>query len=282
MISDEKLIDLSRRGFFPGPDEKEEEFLSRVSFWKQSNKIEEGKERISETDLKEAHQITEDLFDFSCCDVPCLYDDEKLSLWQGAVLWAYQDEEGRERPVVQLRKRFKKGRFLGYSRKEVLSHELVHAARFKFDDPYFEEMFAYRTSSRKFHAVFGPLFQSHWEPFVLVASLFLACFGFLIGIDSDAWPFFTKLIYIPFVILGLFLLRLGLLHLLLMICTEKISRIMNQSKRALAFMIRLTDKEIFKFSIHPKKSIILYFQEKQHQSLRIRAIYLSYLRDRGL
>jgi len=79
-------------------------------------------------------------------------------------------------PWVQLKKSLKKGSLLNYHRVDLLSHEAIHVARMGFQEPFFEECLAYRTSSRRWRRFLGPLFTFSWEPFLFLGVSFVAFF----------------------------------------------------------------------------------------------------------
>ncbi len=152
MITDADLLSYAKRGLIPGPAEEGEAFLKRASKCPPL--------------FQEAWEA--DVYGFTVDWVPCLYSNKKLPFWEGAATWI--SEEGIS---VQLRKEFKKGKYMGYQRKEVLSHEAVHAARCAFEEPRFEEILAYRTSCNPVRRWLGPLFRKPWE-----SIAFLLCFPF--------------------------------------------------------------------------------------------------------
>ena len=114
------------------------------------------------------------LFDIWELSAFILYDDASLLPWQGALLWEYETEDGKKYPVIQLRKTTPKFFFKFYKKEEMFLHELVHAARFDFKQPLFEEMFAYQTSSSRFQRILGPLFLYPLEATCLMFASLLA------------------------------------------------------------------------------------------------------------
>ena len=143
VIHDDALLEYFHRGLIPGPDESEEAFLFRVE---QAKPL--------------AHPEWSDLaLPFKIDWVPITYSNHKIAWWEGAATWI----SGEDLPAVQLRKSFERGFFLGYKRSEVLSHEAVHAARMRFEEPLFEEVLAYSTASQAWKRFLGPLFSRTWD-----------------------------------------------------------------------------------------------------------------------
>jgi hypothetical protein len=215
-MTDEELLDFNVRGFIPGPNESEEAFLTRV-------------QQIKKDLLPTAHwqwpraQLKE-LFDFEPESLTAYYSNEKLAPWQGAVCWIGVGNA----PTLQLREGFRKGSYLKlYSRGEVLAHEAAHAARAAFQEPKFEEFFAYATAPRKWIRVFGPFFQRSWEPWVLFMSLAIGFFSEVGWVLAAGWMF-----------LGFF--RLIRRHRRL---SKAFAQVKN-FKNPRAFLFRLTDEEI--------------------------------------
>ena len=94
-----------------------------------------------------------------------IFSNERLAPWHGGCAWIFQFAEGLPTAaLIQLRQVFsRQPTFLGiYHRDELLTHELVHVGRMKFEEPRFEELFAYETSTSAFRRWFGPLIQASW------------------------------------------------------------------------------------------------------------------------
>jgi hypothetical protein len=146
----------------PGPDESEEQFYRRVG----------NSPPLDLPVWEEASATTRTLFGFAIDWVPLTYSTKNLSLWEGGATWI--DEK--DLPAIQLKPQFQKGSFLGYKRSEVLSHEALHAARMRFDQPKFEEMLAYATSPHRWKRLLGPVFSRRWVFPLLLVSLFAGLF----------------------------------------------------------------------------------------------------------
>jgi hypothetical protein len=270
MITDRDLLAYNRRGLIPGPEEEEGAFLERVA---RLEFLERGRRenRVSQEEWREAHLITEPLFDISPDWVSAFYSDEKLSPWQGAMTWV---EEGL--PFFQLRRGFKKGRYLGiYERKEILAHEAVHVSRALFNEPKFEEVLAYRVSRYRWRQWVGPLFRSPWESTLAICLMALfPCVQWLRLFFGD-----HLLFVLPIGLSGsLFVLaslRLGWTHYRFRKCVKKIEGLLKGKGTVLAFVCRLTDREILLFSKSSEEEIRGYI--RQESSLRWRLLSLCYL-----
>ncbi|NGX54683.1 MAG: hypothetical protein KR126chlam2_00298 [Chlamydiae bacterium] len=241
MISKELLISSNSRGLLVGPGESEEAFVKRCS--------------AASSSPRPAFGHTEKLFGISPDWISVQYSNRGLLPWVGG---AVTIEE--ERFTLQIRKAFRqKERYLGlYSREEILSHEFVHGARRAFDEPIFEEILAYQTSKSKFRRFWGPLFRSSKESLLFLLSL----------------PFF----YIPwglpftFGIMTFFLYRLLKYQKIFSRTLFRLKEVVGD--KALGLVLRLTDKEISRFSRATPEQIIAYASECK--SLRWKQIASTY------
>lgn len=254
-MTDLELLELNREGFIPGPFEFEEDFSKRVALVKKVFKIGEW---IPASHWDWVKVSLGEFFDFEPNSLPAFYSNESLRLWQGAASWV----EGKRIVSIQLRKALKRGSYLGiYKREGILAHEAVHAARSAFDEPENEEFFAYMTSEKKWHRVFGPIIRRPWE----------------------VWPFFIAMIggaVFPAAYLGAAILafigfyRLIRQHRRLRLAMEKIVDVVIDKRIARAILFRLTDNEILMFS---KGENIEDYRKKQ-RCLRWRLIGLAYFK----
>jgi len=109
--------------------------------------------------------------------LPITYSDDKLSFFEGGATWIEEVEPGVFIPSIQLRRCFlEKNSYMGYSKKEILDHETVHALRAAFDDDRFEEIVAYSTSPNFLRRYFGPMFRSTRSGYIFI-GLTLASLG---------------------------------------------------------------------------------------------------------
>ena len=233
---DMDLVELDAQGWILAPRETPEALICR-------KKIAEKKREdflLNSDSLSKAHKITQDLYQFTLKEALVLYSDKSLSLWEGAVLWAYFDENGDSYPVIQMRTNYKKGFLRFYKEEEILAHELVHAARFAFKEPFFEEMLAYKTSKNFFPRFFGPLFIFRLESFLFLGLIIMSFLGFAIL----EW---TLLLWLPFLFLACLLLRLVCLHSIFSLAKAHLKKV--GTKEPLAALLRFSDKEIWQSAL---------------------------------
>lgn len=292
-ISDEELSLLNQKGFIPGPNEGEEEFLKRTDYClnlKRQFAADLGQQLPVEAGsmppevAQNVNPITKNLFDIVLDWVPIVFSNYKMSFWHGGCAWIFQmSEDSPTSAFFQLRKTFEKSqRYLGmYDRIEIIAHESAHVGRMKFDEPKFEEVLAYRTATSSFRKWIGPIFQSSWESLVFVLLLFLCIFGefYLINneISDSAWrQLFT---WLQFIVLGM--IFLGLVRVLwrqrqLSQCLKALKILFGTDEKADAVTYRLLDKEIIAFGKMSSEEINEYAEKQKNDTLRWRSIYHSY------
>lgn len=144
-----------REGCIPGPEESVEAFQRRLLAPLSSSYSPEAAARV-----KELYGMAPDWVEVTAAPLP---------FWEAACVLI----EG-ERVTLQLHPRFaKRERFWGYTRRELIAHEYVHAMRCAFIEPRFEEILAYQTSEHRLRQIFGPLFRSSWESRLFLWGLLL-------------------------------------------------------------------------------------------------------------
>ena len=230
-INNELLLLYNKRGIFPFPGEKKEDFLKKISKISLSNK----KEPTSFSKLK-------NLFDIEPNWAQIQYTNKGLKFWEAALL-----EVGEEGYNLKINKIFeKKSRYLGlYQKEEVINHELCHLGRMHFDEPRYEELLAYQTSN-PFRKIVGPLFESPKESLFLM--IFLLC-SFLADLSLSTNILLTlALKKIPLLYLGCLALRLNRRYSKFNRCKGKLKKILNNPEKALFVMYRMRDQEIDLFS----------------------------------
>lgn len=275
-ISIDDLQKCNLRGWIPGPQEEPSLFLKRIEKLNHffSYPPEGVDHFLTESDWSLAREKTQELFDFSSDWMVAYYSNQDLTFFQGAATWI-NEKEGMRIPLIQLREKFETGSCLKiYRREEVLAHEAVHAARMQFNDPVFEEIFAYKTSPYMWRRLLGPLFQSPWEAYLFVGLLF-------IPLAVEVASFFRELgevqliRYLPLVFLAYLLTRLLCLRLLLAIAGKKLSIFLQNKEKKWAVLFRLTDREIGKFAFKSKRKLETFLQSEH--SLRWQLIKKTYL-----
>ena len=192
-------------GFFPGPSETESEFLERIQFCLnlQKHLVEssstdfpfEISKHISDHSLLEVFPITEKLFGIHPDWVLLFFSNYHLAPWHGGCAWIFQLTE--TTPIaafLQLRSAFKnKKSYLGlYQRSELIAHELCHVGRMMYEEPRFEEFFAYQTSTSRWRRFFGPIIQSSKETLFFIAALALIIFTDITLITAGSSPSLEK------------------------------------------------------------------------------------------
>ena len=189
----------NRRGLIPGPTEGEESFLDRVKL----------AERVSDGEVG--------LYGISPDWVEMRESDRGLMPWHGAVMTT----DG-SKAALQIRRRLP----WGYDRDELIAHELAHAGRCAFNEPVFEEFFAYRLSRRHWRRFLGPIIGHSWEVWVLPAAM-----------AAGAW-----LPLLPPAVIIFGFTRLIWRHWTLRRCIRSLYK--SVGSRAWEVAYRLTDREI--------------------------------------
>jgi len=232
VIEDSDLLKYFYRGLIPGPDESEEAFLQRIQM----------AQPLSHSEWNDVVSPFGLVIDW----VPISYSNHKMAWWEGAATWISEDQL----PSIQLRKNFQKGSFLGYKRSEVLSHEAVHAARMRFEEPLFEEILAYATSPQAWKRFFGPLFSRTWEPLILMLGVMMGFF----------WPL------IPILMIGLSVGWLSYRQWVFKRCCRRFS---------LQVVLCLTDVEMKKFAWKSKGEIVAYLEKSSTPLSRLRRLLFN-------
>jgi len=207
--------------------------------------------------------------------IPMTYSNRGLLPWQGAALWVF----GEKIPLIQLRKGFKKGRFLFYSRDEVLNHEILHALRVAFNEPRFEEILAYEHSASRWRQFLGPLFRkpSHALFFIslILISLVVQTTS-LFFLSSPFLPIIRIVTVIPFIDLVFRFAALIKDRRMLKKALKKLSQIFPNQKNTFPIVLRLKDSEIQKFASQPVEKILEYLEDEVSKSPRIRQILAQF------
>lgn len=262
-ILSEDLRVLNAQGWILAPDETKESLLFRKSL--------SEKKKDENTIEKEVHDLTESLYGFRLENAQIIYSNNSLLPWQGALLWTYFTEEGTPFPVIQMRESYRKKIFCLYDPKEILAHELLHAARFAFKEPLFEEVFAYKTSKSWFRRFFGPLFIFPIEPTIFILLSVIGSLGFVF---FDCYFCF----WTPFLFLIYLFLRLLLIQSLFCLAENRLKKT-GVLHSIVPFMVRLSDWEIIKFAFSSNKSINRTFCLKRKEgSIRYKEVFPFYFK----
>ncbi|NGX60219.1 MAG: hypothetical protein KR126chlam3_01388 [Chlamydiae bacterium] len=268
----------NERGWIPGPGEEEKIFEKRIEALDHffSYPPEDIDHFLTDQDWTPAQETLKHLYDFSPDWIVAHYSNQKLSFFQGAATWITENNDLRI-PLIQLREKFESGKLFGlYQRKEVLAHEATHAARMQFDEPLFEEIFAYKTSPRFWRRFLGPLFQHTWEAYTFI---FLLLFPIAIEIallfDFELGPLIF-LRFAPLVFFGYLLVRLIVLRATLGLALLRLRKFLKNPKKNWAVAFRLKDREIFQFALQTQEKLKQYLKEQN--SLRwdlVKQIYFK-------
>lgn len=281
----------NKDGFIPGPEETENEFHKRIEFCENLlNNLQqiagmdlpfECEPYPSQNILEEVFPLTEELYGIQPRWVPLFFSNYQLAPWHGGCAWIFQcNEETPSAAFLQLRSSFlHSSKFLKmYTRKELIAHELAHVGRMLYQEPDFEEFFAYQSSLSRWRRLFGPIVQSSKESFFFILLLGICVFIdfallFLEGNMAFMGWWFT--ILLP---LGLMMFALGRLfyrHHLLSCCLQKLEKLYSPLQ-AKHLIYRLQDVEIKHFSKISPSSIRQFIDQAAHNSFRWRFLKTLY------
>ena len=175
----EVIRELDKHGLLPAPGEDAPAFARRLSqlaaalgeleaalkkhpeYEVAPGMIISSKHRIGREITGEALQVTSQLYDVRPEWVPGFFANESGGIfWGGCAL----SDPASNLTLFIIRKAFqKKQRILVYNRRELMAHELTHAAHQALNDWFFEEYFAYRTASSPLRKFFGCCFIRQYD-----------------------------------------------------------------------------------------------------------------------
>ena len=200
------LARLDQRGFLLGETEDAPAFAKRLrELRKNVQKMEESlarqgsfaleditvsaQDRIPPGFYDEVARKCTDLYGFAVDWVPGFFINPKFFLFGG---WAccYNPDFF---AMFVIRKSFReREKWLFYSRRELLAHELCHIARIALNSDVFEETFAYQTSSSSFRRLLGGVFLREGDTFLFLAATLFLLFGQILRTFAfplfPAWP----------------------------------------------------------------------------------------------
>ncbi len=233
-MTDQELFELNQRGFIPGPGESEEAFLQRLQaardFVSRPFAPFDSMERVPEPHWDWVRHYLRECYDFQPDHLAAYYSNRQLAPWQGAASWVMEGNGG-ALCAIQLRKGFFKGRYLRiYGRDEILAHEAVHAARCAFQEPIYEEFFAYFTSEMGWRRKLGPIVKRPSEVFFFLLALGLGAF----------WGHFIP----AAALLAYAFIRLIRRHWILKKAAQTLFKKIQDGRIVRALLLRLTDREI--------------------------------------
>jgi len=185
----ETAAELDAQGFLAAPGEDEAAYAARLQFEKlkisrfreqlqQKNKLEpyeglvvDSHSEIPTEIMDEAAETTRKAYGFEIRWVPGFFPVKGLGLlWGGCSIGSWEDIPA----LFIIRRSFeKKKRFFIYSREELTSHELCHAARSPLEDMEYEEHFAYAISNSALRRYSGNCFKSEKDALFFLLPVFL-------------------------------------------------------------------------------------------------------------
>ncbi|MBI3212153.1 MAG: hypothetical protein HYZ47_05715 [Simkania negevensis] len=282
-MNEEEIKAFGKAGFIPGPDEEEDGFLERVKAWQKLPELKDAflknGEKIEPKELFPFFKKLEKALAIAPRWIFFFYSNKRLTPWQGGATWVMEAKQKVPYPLVQLRRRFKKGCGYLYQAEELLFHETIHAIRAHFNQPKYEEHLAYYFSKKKIRRFLGPLFRSPLETtFLLVSLLFPILCQTLFFLSESPLTFFLaeRTPLVPLSAIFLFMTRLLLERRLFKKTLQKLSLLFPSLKHAIAIAIRMTDEEISLFASLPVEALHRLIQEKGESSLRWKQILLQF------
>lgn len=281
-IDDAELLKYNQKGLIPAPKESLETFLVRARY---STSLElKGNPFFPEMSMQpltaivdvEPFLLVEKLYGFNPTWLQVVISNEKLSPWHGGCAWIYSDPPDVPTTVfLQLRK----GAPLFYKPSEIVAHELAHVGRMEFNEPKFEEIFAYQTSSNRFRKWFGAIVESGTECtlFVILLALIFALDLFALLTDQPELFLMAGWLKVaPAALIVYALARLGLRYKAFNSALKSVSRAIANPAEAQAVLYRLSDEELFLFSRMTPLEIREYAVDNASVELRWRLIYKAY------
>lgn len=234
-----------------------------------------GEAENSDSYYKQPMIVTKNAYGIVPEWIPLFFSNDKLAPWHGGCAWIFQtDEKSPISGFLQLRRGFKSNeRYLRiYSRDELIAHEMAHIGRMAYDEPKFEEFLAYQSSENTFRKYCGGLIESALE-----SMLFAIVLLFVLLTDIFILFFYPENLYVslwlkvlPGGMIALACLRLAWKHRTFKRCLKNVSPF---AKNSLAFVYRLTDREIRDFSKWEEDKIRNYIDRQN--GLRWRGIKSS-------
>jgi len=294
-ISIEELITWNQEGLIPGPNESEVEYLKRVEFClrlKQHLTQELGtklpfqeSDMASQTIFEPAWKMTFPLFGMRPSWVPLFFSNAKLTPWHGGCAWIFQlDENAPLAGLLQLRKSFATNSLLAriYHRDELIAHELAHVGRMCYQEPKYEEFFAYQTSASWLRRKLGPIVQSSYESLIFVFALvFVLFFDLWMILASESPNTLTAwaIKAIPLAMLIYAGVRLFKRWQTLKKARQVMLQLVAKEEVADQILYRLTDCEIESFAKMDGTSILEYFEVNKTRSLRVKMLQAIYFEN---
>lgn len=242
-LSDTDLLQYDKQGLIPGPNDTEETFLERVNY---CLKLKEEPSLPLQEEMSHATHLNVPLFHINPTWVPLFFTNYRLAPWHGACAWIFQKEPHSPLgALLQLRKKWKdRAHSLFYSRQELMEHELTHVGRMAFQEPRYEEFFAYHLSPSGWRRRWGPLIQSPHESLLFIIICFFLLLLDFIALFHGSLSLYTSLMplkLLPATLLIYAISRLALRHYRL---SQAYHHLQQHTTEPWAVLYRMTDQEI--------------------------------------
>lgn len=234
--------------------------------------------RIPAAIMDEAAEATEQRYGFSIHWAPGYFLSGGLgALWGGCAL---SDDEPDSVPVFLIRKNFRDSRkFFIYSRDELLSHELCHAARAPLMDRMLEEHFAYAISHSPLRRYMGNCFQTDRDALLFLGPVLLLLLVQILvqfaGWTLPVWPFWILALAWP-----VYLLVRNAVQRRIYFRAERNLRECG-FRRPYAALFRCTSPEIRRFSTLRGADLEKALADSAQTSLRMNIILTRFQQEKG-
>ena len=250
-------VELDEAGFLPSHGESVENFFLRVEkILKIYHDFESELEQHGESDvydlhlrtsdrvpieiIKEAEELTEQLYSFRTMHVPGFFLSRDVGLLWGGCMICDPDYP---LSIFLIRGAFRnRQRWFLYNRSELLAHELCHSMRQSLEEMTLEEFFAYQTSPSRLRRYLGNCFIREYDavwfviPSLLLVAVQLLQYSWLPWLPI--WPFWPVALAYP----AFLLIRNGISRYLVKRAQKKLIQFGVQ--RPLAVLFRLDREEI--------------------------------------
>lgn len=234
--------------------------------------------RIPDRIMEEAAQATEERYGFAIRWVPGYFLSRGLGpLWGGCAL---SDDEPDSVPVFLIRRQFRDSRkFFIYSRDELLSHELCHAARAPLMDRMLEEHFAYAGSHSPLRRYMGNCFQTDRDAMLFLFPVLLLL-GVQILVQYYEWNIPVYLFWILALVWPGYLLIRNAVQRKIYFRAERNLRSCGFERPAAA-LFRCTSAEIARFSGLSGEELKQTLNELAQSDLRMKIILTRFQHKEG-
>lgn len=240
IISGEELKAFDRKGLIPGPGESAYAFVIRARKCLEDLEIKTPFMKAFEFHLQSAFNQLDTMYGVRP-EWPDISIDFSLAF---SLKLGYWQERAGSSGQLFLRKELMGGNYWGYHLREVLAHELAHAARCAFPADLLDEYLSYQLSPKWYRRFLGPLLSS---PALLPLSLAAVIVDFLrlsmhfFNQADGIEPFLSKGLFWIQVALGLWALK----RLTQLALFERAKRVLERicPGHGTWWLFRLTQKE---------------------------------------